>query len=100
MMNPRVKEILSANPFVITALWSDDRVRSIDFATFLRDYFEKKDSLFFRILQPETFVNAKTDGRTIYWDNIAKMKDYDGTLIDAPLDFCPDVLFEQSQLVS
>ena len=99
-MNPRIKKILSTEPFIIKALWSDDKVRTIDFKFFLRDYMDKKDSLFFKILQPETFVNAKTDGRTIYWENMTKMKDYDGQEIDAPLDFCPDVLFEQSQLVS
>lgn len=100
MMNPRIKEILSIDPFIIKALWSDDKVRTIDFGVFLDDYFKKEESLFYKILQPGTFVNAKTDGRTIYWENIAKMKDYDGTIIDAPLDFCPDVLFEQAKLVS
>ncbi|NIJ51086.1 hypothetical protein [Dyadobacter arcticus] len=100
MMNPRIKEILSIDPFIISILWSDDKVRVIDLGEFLGEYFGKKESLFYKILQPDTFVNAKTDGKTIYWENITKMEDYNGALIDAPLDFDPDVLFEQSELIS
>lgn len=98
-MNPRVKEILSIKPFVIKALWSDDKVRTIDFGSFLSDYFQKEQSLYFKILNEQRFQEAKTDGRTIYWDNVSEMVDYDGKLIPAPLDFCPDVLFQQSVLV-
>ena len=99
-MNPRIKEIISINPFVISALWSNNEVRKIDFAQFLSDYFQKNDSIFHKILDERTFLKAKTDGRTIYWEGLAQMQDYDGKIISAPLDFCPDVLFEQSVLVS
>jgi hypothetical protein len=96
VMNPRVKEILSVEPFVIKALWTDDKIRIIDFQKFLAEYIGDDDSLFGKILRADVFLLAKTDGRTIYWDNITQMEDYDGSLISAPLDFCPDVLFEQS----
>jgi hypothetical protein len=95
-MNPRVKEILAVRPFVIKAKWSDGKVRVTDFGIFLSDYFQKKDSIYFKILNEDTFLLAKTDGRTIYWDNIAEIKDYDGSNIPSPLDFDPDVLFQQS----
>ncbi|KQS25503.1 hypothetical protein [Dyadobacter sp. Leaf189] len=98
-MNPRVKKIISVKPFVITALWSDNQMRMIDFGVFLAEYFQKEDTVFFKILQPETFSKAKSDGRTIYWDNVTEMLDYDGKPIPAPLDFDPDVLFDLSQLV-
>ncbi|MCF0051216.1 hypothetical protein MUK70_24865 [Dyadobacter chenwenxiniae] len=97
-MNPRVKEILSIKPFTIKVLWSDDKVRTIDFGSFLSDYFQKEHSLYYKILNEQRFLEAKTDGRTIYWDNVSEMVDYDGKLIPAPLDFCPDVLFQQSVL--
>ena len=95
-MNPRVKEILSIEPFVITALWTDGVVRSVDFGSFLQEYAEKEGSIFNKILDKNTFQQAQTDGRTIYWDGIIEMIDYDGQIIPAPLDFCPDVLFQQS----
>jgi hypothetical protein len=97
-MNPRVKEILSIEPFTIKALWSDNKVRTIDFGSFLSEYFEKKQSLYYKILNNESFINAKTDGRTIYWENLSEMIDYDGNLVPAPLDFCPDVLFQNAIL--
>ncbi|MCF2490425.1 hypothetical protein [Dyadobacter sp. CY347] len=99
-MNPRVNEILSIEPFTIKALWSDDKVRTIDFGSFLSDYFQKEQSIYFKILNEEQFRKAKTDGKTIYWENVAEMVDYDGKLVPAPLDFCPDVLFAQSELIS
>jgi hypothetical protein len=95
-MNPRIKEILTIEPFVIKAVWTDGVVRSIDFGAFLEEYAEKEGSLFQQILNEDTFGKAQTDGRTIYWENLAEMVDYDGQIIPAPLDFCPDVLFQHS----
>ena len=97
-MNPRVKEIISIEPFVIKALWSDDKVRTIDFGSFLSEYFQKEQSVYFKILNEERFMEAKTDGRTIYWEDVSEMIDYDGKLISAPLDFSPDVLLQHSLL--
>ncbi|WP_234648246.1 hypothetical protein [Dyadobacter sp. CY356] len=85
--------------FSIKALWSDDQVRLTDFSKFLSEYFDKKDSIYYKILNENTFSKAKTDGRTVYWENVAEMLDTDGKLIPAPLDFCPDVLFDKSVLL-
>jgi hypothetical protein len=98
-MNPRIKKIISVKPYLIYALWSNDQERYIDFSRFLSEYFEKEGSIYNKILNEQTFLKAKTDGRTIYWDNIAEMIDYDGKPVPAPLDFCPDVLFKESVLV-
>lgn len=97
-MNPRVRKIISIENFSIKALWSDDQIRLTDFSKFLSEYFEKKDSTYFKILNEPTFQKAKTDGRTIYWENLVEILDTDGKLISAPLDFCPDVLFDESVL--
>jgi hypothetical protein len=98
IMNPRVREIVDVKLFIIKALWSDGKVRVTDFGVFLSEYFEKKESIYFKILNESTFALAKTDGRTIYWDDITLIKDYDGKYIPSPLDFDPDVLLEQSVL--
>ena len=66
---------------------------------FFLTIFKKRIAFFYKILNEKTFLLAKTDGRTIYWDGLAEMQDADGEIISAPLDFCPDVLFEQSVLV-
>jgi hypothetical protein len=95
-MNPRVKEILFIKPFVIKSLWTDGQIRMTDFGKFLADYNGNNESLFGKIFQPEIFMQAKTDGRTILWENLAEIEDYDGRIVPAPLDFCPDVLFENS----
>ncbi|SDE71396.1 hypothetical protein SAMN04487996_106281 [Dyadobacter soli] len=96
--NPRIKEILAIEPFIIKSRWTDGQVRVTDFGKFLVEYQGSRESPFGRILQPEIFIQAKTDGRTILWDNMTEMEDYDGTVIPAPLDFCPDVLFQNSTL--
>lgn len=87
---------MSVNSYTINVLWSDGKVRTIDFGDFLSEYFTKEKSLYYKILQQETFPQAKTDGRTIYWENVATMLDDNGNIISAPLDFCPDVLLKQS----
>ncbi|MCE7062857.1 DUF2442 domain-containing protein [Dyadobacter sp. CY343] len=97
MMNPRIKEIVSIDAFVITVLWSDNIVRAIDFGEFLAEYFEKPESVYYQLLQANTFKKAKTDGKTIYWDDLIEIIDYDGKPIAAPLDFDPDVLFNISK---
>ena len=49
-MYPRVKQILSIDPFTVKALWNDDKVRVTDFGHFLSEYFQKKESLCYKIL--------------------------------------------------
>ncbi|MEO6281754.1 MAG: hypothetical protein ABIN80_19195 [Dyadobacter sp.] len=98
IINPRVREIVAVKPFIIKALWSDGKVRMTDFGIFLFEYFQKEESIYFKILNENTFSLAKTDGRTIYWEDMTQVRDYDGSFIPAPLDFDPDVLFEQSVL--
>ncbi|KAA0990241.1 DUF2442 domain-containing protein [Dyadobacter aurulentus] len=96
-MNPRVKKIVSIDFYVITVLWSDGIIRAIDFGNFLAEYFQRANSPYYQLLQPNIFKKAKTDGRTIYWDNLVQIIDYNGKPIAAPLDFDPDVLFELSK---
>ena len=93
----RINSIISIDSFAITALWSDGIVRVVDFGNFLADYFQKPDSVYFQLLQANTFKKAKIDGRTIYWDDLISIIDYNGDRVAAPLDFDPDVLFSISQ---
>jgi hypothetical protein len=92
-MNPRISRILEIKPFLVTVEWSNGEKNSIDFADFLSEE-KTKDSIFSKLLLKENFSRVKTDGRTLYWDAMTEMIDTDGTIIQAPVDFCPDVLYQ------
>lgn len=67
----------------------------MDFSNILN---ENSAGIYSSLLKQEEFLKVKTDGRTLYWENLAKIQDYDGNIKDTTLDFCPDVLFENSVL--
>lgn len=98
-MLPRIKSILAIEPFKVTTLWNTGEVREIDFIPLLAEYEAKPQSHFYPLLNPTEFSKVQTDGRTLYWDNLATMRNYSGEAIPAPLDFCPDVLFANSRLI-
>jgi hypothetical protein len=44
--------------------------------------------------KPEIFITATlNDYPTIKWEGLAKMKELDGTIVPAPFDFSPDLLY-------
>lgn len=95
-MNPRITRIVEVKPYTITVEWTNGEIKSIDFNRMLmRD--RTVDSIFSKLFQKEIFLQVKTDGRTLYWDGMAKMTEVDGTDITAPIDFCPDVLYDYSE---
>ena len=98
-MNPRISRILEIKPFLVTVEWSNGEKNSIDFADFLSEE-RTKDSIFSKLLLTENFFKVKTDGRTLYWDAMTEIIDTNGALIPAPIDFCPDVLYEIATKVS
>jgi hypothetical protein len=44
------------------------------------------------------FKEVKCDGTSLYWENLIKFKDYEGTIKDGNLDISPELLFELSYL--
>ncbi len=101
MMLPRIKSIELVKPYIIRALWTTGELREIDFHPILQPYKSRPESSMGRLLDPEIFVQAKVNPecQTIYWDGLIKMRLEDGNTIPAPLDFCPDVLFENSRRI-
>ena len=95
-MNPRVKEIVDVNPYVIKIKWTNGEVKTVDFNLFLAKERDRVGSVYSRLFSPETFRKVKTDGRTIYWDDLTEMIDEAGHRFPAPLDFCPDVIYQAS----
>jgi Protein of unknown function (DUF2442) len=98
-MNPRVKKIIDVKPFAVTVKWTNGETRIVDFNEFLSEEKGKKGSVFKKLFNPETFMKVRTDGRTLYWENLTEMLDENGRAIPAPIDFCPDVLFGISKEV-
>lgn len=96
-MLPRVKTILSVEPYKITCLWNTGEVREVDFKPYLTEF--KPQSPIARLADKRLFSEVKTDGRTLYWDNLLTMIDYDGSQHSAPLNFDPDVMYQRSRLV-
>jgi Protein of unknown function (DUF2442) len=96
-MNPRIEEILDIKPFTIKVKWTNGQVRSIDFNEFLSEEKRKGSSNLSKLFIKDIFFKVKTDGRTLYWENLTEMLDEKDNLIPAPLDFCPDVLYQASK---
>ena len=95
-MNPRIKEIVEVVPYQLKLRWTDGLVRTLDIARFLERERGNPNSVYARLFQPSVFNQVKTDGRTIYWDDLTEMIDENGQRLSAPLDFCPDVLYSES----
>ena len=85
-----IKEILDKRPYKITVKFSNNDVRVID--------FDELISKLPALNKPEDFLKVELDDYpTLSWKGLAKMKDYNGNLIEAPLDFCPDMLWDISK---
>ncbi|MBO0937301.1 DUF2442 domain-containing protein [Fibrella sp. HMF5335] len=97
-MLPRVKSILAVEPYKVTCLWNTGEVREVDFQPYLAE--SKPQSSIARLADKQLFSEVKTDGRTLYWDDLLVMIDYDGSQHPAPLDFDPDVMYQRSRLVN
>jgi hypothetical protein len=95
-MLPRIKNIISVEYLKVKTLWNTGEIREINFNNLLSEYQSKPESIFYKLFDKQTFLAVKTDKRTLYWENLGKIQDYDGKLKLAPLDFCPDVLYENS----
>lgn len=97
-MLPRIKQILSIEPYKVTCLWNTGEVREVDLQAAINE--SKPQSPVAKLADKQLFKQVKTDGRTLYWDDLLTMIDYDGSRKPAPLDFDPDVMYEGSRLIA
>ena len=97
-MLPRIKSILSVEPYKVTCLWNTGEIHEVDFQTYLAE--SKPQSPVARLADKQLFNEVKTDWRTLYWDNLLTIIDYDGSRHPAPLDFDSDVMYLNSRLMS
>src|SRR6266853_828007 len=93
-----VEQILDVQPYRLVLKFSGGEVRSVNLESILRGKATSPQSAYRLLLDPAVFCQVRLDGeaRTIYWEGLARCVAADGTEQPAPLDFCPDVLYEMS----
>jgi hypothetical protein len=81
-----ISSIIDIKPYTITVIFDNKEQRKINFESILSEFPVLKKT--------DVFSSATLDDYpTIKWDGLAKMKELDGTIVPAPLDFSPDTLY-------
>jgi len=82
-----IKQIIKTEPYTVTCLFNTGEVRLIDLQHKISAYSQKAPDLFGKLLDKNYFETVHLDSYgTLCWDN--------------EVDFCPDVLYEDSKPVS
>jgi hypothetical protein len=87
-----ITSIIEVKPYSITVTFDGKDKRKIIFDSLLTDFPILKDESVFALASLDDYP-------TIKWDGLARMRELDGTINPAPLDFCPDTLYEMSEAV-
>jgi len=85
----KITSIIDIKPYTIRVTFDGNNNRSINFNSILSDFPILKDENIFRSASLDDYP-------TIKWDGLTQIRELDGTLSPAPLDFCPDTLYEMS----
>lgn len=92
----KVKSIEKSDNYSLQILFSNGEIKLIDFANIIQ---ANKDNNYFKILaKPEAFAKVKvgTLGE-IYWENIATIKDLDGSILPCNFDFSPEFIYANAK---
>jgi len=85
-----INSIVDIKPYTITVIFDNKEQRVINFEPILSDFPVLKN--------PHVFASASLDNYpTLKWEGLAKMKELDGSIVPAPLDFSPDTLYMMSE---
>lgn len=86
-----ITHIIEIKPYLIAAKFNTGEIRTINFASLIEKFPTLKN--------PDIFKKAKIDDYpTICWDDLALIRELDGTVIPCPLDFSPETLYQLSTL--
>jgi len=93
-----VESLLGAFPYRLTLRLNTGEVRVVDLEATLRAKGLAPQSAYGRLLDPATFSRVRLDpeARTVCWDGLAREITPDGAELPAPLDLCPDFLYQLS----
>ncbi|MEZ5046624.1 MAG: DUF2442 domain-containing protein [Chitinophagaceae bacterium] len=95
-MYHHITQIIDTIPFQIQCEFDGKEIRNIDFNEILN---ENKNPFIQKLRDEKVFNQVKLDkvSKTIYWENLAQIKDYDGQIKPCELDFDPTVLYNISK---
>jgi hypothetical protein len=93
-----VENLVAVCPYRLTLRFNTGEVRVVDLEATLRAKAASPQSAYGRLLEPATFSRVRLDpeARTVCWDGLARELTSDGVERPAPLDLCPDFLYELS----
>lgn len=93
-----ITKIEKIEPYKVYCVFDNTELRSVDFAPIIND---TKSAYISKLKDKDTFIKAKLDpiSKTIYWENLAQIKDYDGVVKPCELDFDPTVLYTISEKI-
>jgi hypothetical protein len=93
-----IEKLLAVRPYRLTLQFNTGEIRVADLEPTLRAKGTSAQSAYAQLFEPATFARARLDAesRTVCWDGLAREITAGGTEKDAPLDLCPDVLYEIS----
>ena len=87
-----ISSIIDIKPYTITVVFDNKEQRKINFESILSDFpILKKPGVFSTV--------TLDDYPTLKWDGLARMKELDGFILPAPLDFSPDMLYQRSEKI-
>ncbi len=94
----RIQNITNIDFYSKTCIWNEGQKRMIDFEKIVEDYPESLKEV---ILNPGSFKNIKYNEitKSVYFSNIINSKDENDHEILGDLDFCPDVVYQHSEVV-
>jgi len=96
---PRIAKILAVEPYRITALWTNDEVRQLDFEPLFEQWKQENDNRLYPLFDYEVFKQvAVSPTRTLHWPSVSMRVVLRNRVIEGPLDLDPDELYRQSTL--
>jgi|GEM_PF-1753199 len=93
-----IEKILDVKPYVVKTMWNDGVIRWVDLDDLISSKSLNPESSYSKIKNIEVFCSVKCDGTSLYWENMIKFKDEDGTFKDGNLDIAPELLYELASL--
>ncbi|MBC7552938.1 MAG: helix-turn-helix transcriptional regulator [Taibaiella sp.] len=97
---PRIVKIAATKHFVITTLWSNGEMRTIDFNQIFDQWEQAGDTVLLQLKDPLIFQSvAVSPGHTLWWPFLAVTYTFNGITSEAPVDLDPDVLYQNSTLI-
>ncbi len=90
-----INKIIAVDAFTILLDWRNGEKRQLDF----KEIFQDANGIYKQLLMPEIFSTVQTNGRSLYWPNLATVIDEKGEKIISDLDFCADMIYKNSKIV-